>query len=92
MKPMEMWTEPVDFMPQPSESFFSTMNEVLETVSDQFKTTKNMAKETKDRFINLMTNAIKSVYGLAILSGSYELMIRALDTIHHFTEITQEEI
>ena len=42
--------------------------------------------------MNLMTNAIKSVYGLAILSGSYELIIKALDTIHRFSENTSEEV
>lgn len=29
MQPMELWNEPAEFMPQASENFFATINELL---------------------------------------------------------------
>jgi len=33
MKPMELWSEPVEAMPQPSESFSHSIRELLNTIS-----------------------------------------------------------
>ena len=33
MKPLELWSEPVEFMPQPSESFVNTIDELLSSIA-----------------------------------------------------------
>ena len=90
MKPLELWSEPVDLTALPSDSFFSTMSELLTQIGADLA--KYEAPETQEKLMDLLTNAIKSVYGLAILSGNYELIIKALDFIHQFTKETPEAV
>ena len=43
------------------------------------------------QLITLQANAMQSMFGLAVLSGSYEMIIQALNTIHSFTERATED-
>ena len=41
--------------------------------------------------MTLQANAIQSVFGLAVLSGSFEMISSALSTIQDFTDKASEE-
>ena len=89
MKPMELWSEPVEFMPQPSESFFHTIKELLVTIAG--KNPERLHPTDRDELVALQANAVQSVFGLAVLSGSFEMIMSALNTIHEFAEKASEE-
>ncbi len=82
MEPMEFWNEPIECMPQPSESFVHTLQELLVSISS--KDLDKMHPDDRDELYELQSNAIQSVFGLAVLSGSFEMIVQALDTIHDF--------
>lgn len=84
MKPMEFWNEPLECMPQPSESFVHTITELLTSISS--KDLDKMHPDDRNELYELQSNAVKSVFGLAVLSGSFEMIVQALDTIHDFSK------
>lgn len=86
---MALWSEPVDFMPQPSESFFATIQELLGTIAA--KELDKLHPSDRSELVSLQANAIKSVFGVAVLSGSYEMIVQALNTIYDFTEKATED-
>ena len=51
MKPMELWSEPVESMPQPSESFFHTIQELLGTICS--RDLDKMHSTDRDELVNL---------------------------------------
>ena len=56
MKPMELWSEPVEAMPQPSESFFHTIHELLGTISA--KQLDKLHPTDRNELMTLQANAI----------------------------------
>ena len=56
MKPMELWSEPAEFMPQPSENFFGTISELLKNIAAKDLT--RMDPMYKSELENLQVNAV----------------------------------
>ena len=70
---MELWNEPTEFMPQPSENFFSTISELLSQISAKDLT--KMDPIYRGELEGLEANAVQSIFGLAVQSGSYEMIM-----------------
>ena len=53
---MSLWSEPLEFMPQPSESFFHTIKELLCTIAA--KDFEKLNPLDKTQLMSLQANAI----------------------------------
>lgn len=88
MDPLSLWSEPVEFLPQPSENFFNTIDELLTSIAA--KDLDKMNPLYRSELLSLQVNAVQSVFGLAVVSGSFEMIVQALSTIRSFCDKASE--
>ena len=50
-----------------------------------------MHQDDRNDLVKVQANAISSIFGLAVLSGSFEMIVHALNTVHDFCERSSKD-
>ena len=79
LEPLALWHEPLD-LDEHAESFFVNIKEVLTKMAADCK--DKSQEEIPSEAKSITSNAICSSLGLAILSGNFALIIKALETLN----------
>jgi hypothetical protein len=83
---LSLWHEPIDILNNGPE-FFEGLHEMLLSSAKAFVEKKeSYSEEDLETLATLQSEAITCLFGVAVLTANYDLVVRALETINKFEQ------